>query len=557
MRSGATERKRGGGWRGAAGYGVWLLVLGTVSPVAAAQARRSGGDSLEAVHLLRRATFGIRSGDVGAVLSQGRVAWLERQLNPERIADSAMVLRLSAFPLAGASASELIRDFNPPPAQPGDTMMTAEQRRQRQQQNPQRILADLVGAKLVRSVWTERQLEEVMTDFWYNHFNVVFNKGLDRFFVSDYERGAIRPHVFGKFETMVRATAQHPAMLFYLDNWTSSVPDSMNEALMARRRVQPGAAAPRGARGINENYARELMELHTLGVDGGYTQQDVIEVARALTGWTFTRPGQRGARRAAQAGRASEGEEVRFVFNPVMHDRGEKVVLGRRLAAGRGIEDGLDVIHLLATHPSTARHIATKLIERFVTDGADPEFVAELAAVFTRTEGDLREVTRALFTSRRFYASANVGTKIKTPFELVASAMRATSSEIGPSRPLLETLRGLGQLPYTESAPTGFPAASEEWVNSGAMLARMNFGLNLASGRIQGIRPAPAASRAQDRPADALAEMLGRLMPGMETTALSQSILADLTASQADSPPRARAARALGLALGSPEFQRK
>jgi uncharacterized protein (DUF1800 family) len=243
-----------------------------------------------------------------------------------------------------------------------------------------------------------------------------------------------------------------------------------------------------------------------------------------------------------------------------MHDRGEKIVLGQRLAAGRGVEDGLDVIHIVATHPATARHIATKLIERFVTDQPDPEFVAELAAVFTRTQGDLREVTRALFSSPRFYDPKHISAKIKTPFELVASALRVTRAEIGPSRPLMEVLRGLGQLPYTESAPTGFPAASEEWVNSGAMLARMNFGLGLASGRIQGIRPSPqrAAGRRAE-PHVAVREMLAVLMPGMVTPALVQSIEQDLKEQSAAGTvtPRTLAARAAGLALGSPEFQRR
>jgi uncharacterized protein (DUF1800 family) len=251
---------------------------------------------------------------------------------------------------------------------------------------------------------------------------------------------------------------------------------------------------------------------------------------------------------------------VRFTFNAMMHDSGEKVVLGQRLAAGRGVEDGLDVIHIVATHPATARHIATKLIERFVSDQPDPEFVTELAGVFTRTRGDLREVTRALFGSPHFHDAKNIGAKIKTPFELVASALRVTRAEIGPSRPLMEVLRGLGQLPYTESAPTGFPAASEEWVNSGAMLARMNFGLGLAGGRIQGVRPSPAREAGRRAgPNVAVREMLAVLMPGMITPALVQSIEQDLKEQSAAGTvtPRALAARAAGLALGSPDFQRR
>jgi uncharacterized protein (DUF1800 family) len=491
--------------------------------------------------------------------------------------------------------------------------MTAEERRQAQQQNPQRILADLVGAKLVRSAWSERQLEEVMTDFWFNHFNVYFGKGLDRYLVGAYEREAIRPHVFGKFEDLLLATAKHPAMLFYLDNWTSQVPDSLNPDAVQRRRqaearvrrllllsdeerdrlVRSGRVSlqekarleelarlspterqallnqqqKRGERGINENYARELMELHTLGVDGGYTQQDVVEVARALTGWTFVRPGQRGGLRQGRPGDLLGGGDGGFTFNAGMHDRGEKVVLGRRLAAGRGIEDGNEVMHILATHPSTAKFLATKLVERFVSDTPDPAFVGELAGVFTRTGGDLREVTRTLFSSPRFYEAKNVGTKVKTPFEVVASALRVTRAQVVQPRPLMETLRGLGQLPYFETAPTGFPAASEEWVNSGAMLARMNFGLGLATGQLQGARPNAARPPRPARrggaggiPAgvEGVHAIVAMLLPGVDATRLETAIEADLKEQPTtQAAPRAAVARAAGLTLGSPEFQRR
>jgi uncharacterized protein (DUF1800 family) len=602
--------------------GVVTLPTWLVGQPTAEQTPGAVSDTPAVVHLLRRATFGVRPEDVSAVLSMGADAWLEAQLHPERITDAGVAPRLSAYPAASASVAELIREYTPPRPQPGDTtrrQMTPAERRAAQQRNPQRILLDLVGAKLVRSVWSERQLEEVMTDFWYNHFNVFFGKGLDRYLVADYERTAIRPYVFGRFEDMLRATAQHPAMLFYLDNWTSAVPDSLNPDAAARQRqaalrlrsllelseaqraalvrsgrltaqvqarldelAQLGPAEREAAlsqlrrgdnRGINENYARELMELHTLGVDGGYTQQDVVEVARALTGWTFVRPGQRGARPARTPERQRRGMDApaeltpRFVFNADMHDRGEKVVLGTRLPAGRGVEDGLDVIHMLATHPSTAKFLSTKLIERFVSDRADPAFVDELAAVFTRTGGDLREVTRALFSSPRFYASGNAGTKVKTPFELVASALRVTGAEIVQPRATMEVLRGLGQLPYSETAPTGFPASSDEWVNSGALLARMNFGLNLASGRVAGVRPDGARLSGGLREAGtrtgeagrAIADVLQRLLPGVETARLQTAILADVQeqAAAGETTARALGMRAVGLALGSPEFQRR
>jgi uncharacterized protein (DUF1800 family) len=327
----------------------------------------------------------------------------------------------------------------------------------------------------------------------------------------------------------------------------------------------------RRERGMNENYARELLELHTLGVDGGYTQDDVIAVARAFTGWTFVPtanrqnarpagpPGMLGGRQG-MARRPNAAEPGTFQFRYELHDIEEKTVLGRTFEAGRGIEDGLDVIHMVATHPATARHIATKLIERFVSDTPDPAFVDEIANVFLKTEGDLREVTRALFVSPRFYDESVVGGKVKTPFELVASALRVTYVEVGLSPRLVQTLRQLGQLPYDETAPTGYPASSEEWVNSGAMLNRMNFALDVAGGRLPGVRPdvqrlvgGPAAD-----PDSAVPDLIDTLVPGMRTDALVSAIRADLT-EQAESGTARRllAARAVGLTLGSPQFQRR
>ncbi len=589
-------------------------------------------DTVAALQLLRRATFGVRPEDLTQVLEQGRAAWLDRQLHPDRVHDDDLSDRLDPFPAAAAPIMQLVRQYTPPrpPPAPGDSMgrrqLTPDEQRMRAEQNPQRILFDMVGAKLVRAVWSERQLEEVMTDFWFNHFNVYFLKGQDRYLVSDYERTAIRPHVFGRFEDMLRATAQHPAMLFYLDNWTSSAPDSnaqdgrgreQREQLLERlRSMSPEQRAqlvrngritqqqldrleqsnfqlpPQRERGINENYARELMELHTLGVDGGYTQDDVINVARAFTGWTFQagalraggpgaagmRPNGRPGLRGGRAGLGGRGRralppmggpdmmmgppaDAGFVFRPELHDRGEKLVLGKKLKAGRGMEDGEDVLHLLATQPATAKHIAGEMIQWFVSDTPDPAFVDELAAVFTKTNGDLREVTRALFTSPRFYDAKNVNAKIKSPFELVASALRVTRSDVGPSRALAGMLRNLGELPYGEIAPTGYPGASQEWVNSGSMLNRMNFALGLASGRMDGVRPSYSriGLRPGSDPDAVLGDMLAALMPGVRTDALAADIRADL-AQQAANPnatPRMLAGRALALALGSSEFQRR
>ncbi|HEY0305841.1 MAG TPA: DUF1800 domain-containing protein [Longimicrobiales bacterium] len=422
--------------RNIAGLTLCLVLLG---PVAHVQAQ-----SREA-HLLSRATYGARPQDVAHVRSLGIEKWLDQQLAPQRIDDTRAEQALAQYEGLRMSFTELSEMYAP---------------NGQGEKRPQQLLQELVGAKLTRAAYSERQLEEVMTDFWFNHFNVFFGDGPVRYLVADYEQKAIRAHVFGKFYDMLRATAQHPAMLVYLDNAMSN-----------------------SRRGVNENYARELLELHTLGVDGGYAEEDVREIARAFTGWTVVR----AARAGAMANRRN-GEPGSFQFVRQLHDDGEKVVLGKKLAAGRGIQDGEDVLRMLAAHPSTAKFIATKLVQRFVNDDPPADFVNELATVFTKTEGDLRAVTRALFTSKRFYEARHYGAKVKTPFELVASALRATDAEFRMTPQLAQTLRSLGQLPYTETAPTGFPAASDEWVNSGAMLNRINFGIALANNRMNGVR---------------------------------------------------------------------
>ncbi|MEO5509763.1 MAG: DUF1800 domain-containing protein [Longimicrobiales bacterium] len=495
-------------------------------------------------------------------MSAGRDAWLERQLHPERIRDTLGRSLEQKYPLIGMSMTETMVRYLPPPRpkqMAGDTaMMAAEKRVKDPKSSPQSMLIDLASARLERAAGTERQLEEVMTDFWFNHFNVFFQKGADRYLVADYERTAIRPNVFNHFEDLLKATARHPAMLFYLDNWQSVHVDSSLLAVAAsRRRQQPQQPPRRAGRGLNENYARELLELHTLGVDGGYTQKDVVEVARAMTGWTFT---QAAAKQGGQA-RGRDGDEVAFLFRDQMHDRNEKVVLGHRLRAGRGIQDGEDVLHILATHPQTARFISTKLVEYFVSDRPSPELVDRLAAVFMRTNGDLREVTRALFSDPSFYANENQRSKFKTPFQLLASTLRATDAQIPNSRRMLQTLRTMGHMPYLASAPTGYPAMSDDWVNSGAMLARMNFGLEYASGSLTGGQPlrsiARTAATARE-PGEVIRSATAVLLPGVNTTQLQRAILEDAnaTAGDAKQAPRAQYARLIGLVLGSPEFQR-
>ncbi len=509
-------------------------------------------DTTRAVHLLQRATWGARPADVAQVLALGRDRWLDRQLHPARIDDAALEQRLARFPALRMSVPELHRAFPPPAAarrqqQRADssgvqTMQTLDtfvmqaierpRRGKRGTGSPAVLAQQLVGARVERAVATERQEEDVMTAFWFNHFNVFWGKGPNKWLVADYERTAIRPHVFGRFEDLLRASAQHPAMLYYLDNWRSAAPDTSGP--MARRARQSGRRVP----GLNENYARELLELHTLGVNGGYTQADVVAVARAFTGWTIARRG--GGKGGARMG---HGQGPEFAFRPAMHDRGTKTVLGRTLPAEHGQRDGEEVLAMLARHPATARHIATKLVQRFVSDDPPPALVDHLARVFLRTDGDLREVTRALFTAAEFYAARHREAKVKTPFELVASALRVTDATVTNPRGLAQTLRAFGHLPYFQTAPTGYPTASEDWTNSGAMLSRMNFALRLASGQLPGVR----AGLTTEVPVDTL---IARVLPGAPRPRLTQVIQQD-PATQQDGN------RALGLVLGSPDFQRR
>jgi uncharacterized protein (DUF1800 family) len=371
-------------------------------------------------------------------------------------------------------------------------------------QQPQRVTAELQASRIMRAVYSERQLQEVMVDFWTNHFNVYAPKGADRWFLVSYDRDVIRPHAFGNFKDLLVSTAESPAMLFYLDNFQSVSPTAnqnqrraaaaqfnrnplLNNALGVRRDrmpQQPNAMPQpqRARRGINENYARELMELHTLGVDGGYTQKDVQEVARCFTGWTIIDP--RGA--ANYAGFVDEARTGTFYFNPRLHDDGEKLVLGHKIPAGGGMNDGLLVLDILAHHPSTAKFIATKLSRKFVTDNPTPELVNRVAAAYMKSNGDIRETLRAIFTSPEFNSPENYRAKIKTPFELAVSAVRALGGDTNGAPPIHQWIGRMGEPLYQYQAPTGYPDTAEHWVNTGALLERINFALALVSNRIPG-----------------------------------------------------------------------
>ncbi|MBZ5619379.1 MAG: DUF1800 domain-containing protein [Acidobacteriia bacterium] len=329
---------------------------------------------------------------------------------------------------------------------------------------PQQVVArDLMEGKLLRAIYSSRQLAEVLDDFWFNHFNIFLDKGADRYLVTGYERDVIRPHVLGKFKELLEATAKSPAMLFYLDNWQSVGPNA----------PQPrGDAARKGRRGLNENYGRELLELHTLGVDGGYTQKDVTEVARCFTGWTINQPQRGGA----------------FAFNPRTHDNGEKLVLGVTIPASGGIEDGEKVLEIVAHHPSTAHFISSKLAQRFVADDPPAALVDRMAQTFLKSDGDLREVMRTMLDSKEFWSAGAYRSKMKSPLEMVASAVRVVDGDVDYAFPLANQVAQLGQPLYRKQEPTGYSNSSKDWMNSAGLLARMNFALQLANGKVPGVK---------------------------------------------------------------------
>lgn len=513
---------------------------------------QSGTSETEAVHLLKRATYGPRPVDIAKVLEIGAEAWLDSQMRPAHIDDAAFETRLSAYSAATMTPIELLAEYPPPRVlqqQLGEEdSLTPERLRHLMREQgvspPGRILGELASVRLQRAVYSERQLEAVMTDFWYNHFNVFWAKGPARWLVADYESEAIRPHVFGKFEDMLRATASHPAMLVYLDNWRSVGVESQAARFVGRR----GATL-----GLNENYARELLELHTLGVEGGYTQEDVVEVARAFTGWTLDdgREWKRTMRSQPNQRRSGMPKRVDFEFRPQMHDMGPKTVLGHSFLPGRGVEDGLQVLHMLALHPSTARHLATKLVQAFVSDSAPTGLIDEIADVYLETGGDLGAVTRALFTAEQFYDRDYIDAKVKSPFELIASALRMSGADVGASRRLFGALRELDHVPYMEPAPTGYPDTDPEWVSSGAMLQRLNLGLALAAGQIDNVDLNLLVESSIT--IDPVVTVLDALLPAADTRRIESVVRADLEMNA--NTTRERNMRTIGLVLGSPEFQ--
>jgi uncharacterized protein (DUF1800 family) len=590
-------------------------------------------------HALNRLGYGPRPGDVEAVKQMGLAKWIDRQLHPESIDDSAMQARLSRFPTLSMSSQALLDKFPRPQVAAKREGVTPQQYREEQQaklqatrqatdgqqqmpatngdaeangnsspadngpaasvapqnmtpdelaeillpgakntakgggnpllnyeqlKTPQRITAELAMAKMDRAVYSEKQLYEQMVDFWFNHFNVFAGKGVDRWLLTSYERDAIRPHAMGKFRDLLEATAKSPAMLFYLDNWQSVDPRAwarlqqqraMRQAYRARFGGPFGApgANPNQAkqqeRGLNENYGRELMELHTLGVDGGYSQQDVIEVARAFTGWSIRQP-QR---------------DPEFFFDEQLHDPDPKMVLGHKIDGG-GMRDGEEVLDLLARDPHTARHISLEIARHFVSDNPPDALVDRMAQTYESTDGDIRAVLHTMIYSPEFWSRESYRAKIKTPFELVASAARVVGAETGIPLTLVQWTGRIGEPLYQCQPPTGYADKADAWVSTGALLNRLNYSLALTGNRLAAVRtdiPSLLGADSGSKPDAVLDAAIALLLSGEaspQTRATLEKQMNDprvLQASLDDPVTRVNSAMIAGLVLGAPEFQRR
>ncbi len=537
-------------------------------PARAATERKALSANQKALHVLNRLGYGARPGDIEKVNAIGLQKYIDQQLNPAAIDDKAAEQKVANLEVFNMSTADVFAKYPNPgallrmlegnganrqnanAAAQNQEEMTDKERQERQQKLREyyqkydlrpanQLQPQIASNRVLRAVYSERQLQEVMVDFWQNHFNVFAGKAAVRWYIPSYERDVIRKNALGNFKDLVVGTAQHPAMLFFLDNFESVSPNAQpagnQRGGQMQERLRSGNLTPqmrerikerqgltdeqldqrikraqnagqqqqqRARRGLNENYARELMELHTMGVDSGYTQKDIVEVARAFTGWTIADP--RGYRRAAgsmiqgteeqrlarlqrQAGIPDNIESGQFYFNERWHDKDAKTILGQKVSEG-GIKDGLKVIDILVKQPATAKFIARKLAVKFVNDTPSDALVGRVADAFSKSNGDIKTTLRAIFTDKEFFAPETYRAKIKTPFELAVSAIRTIGADTNSSPAVLAMLNKLGEVPYGYQAPTGYPDTAEDWVNTGALLERLNFAVALAGNQIPGTR---------------------------------------------------------------------
>ncbi|HKV06429.1 MAG TPA: DUF1800 domain-containing protein [Candidatus Acidoferrales bacterium] len=558
------------------------------------------------LHALNRLAYGPRSGDVENIRQLGLEKWIDQQLHPDSIDDSALEKRLQNYPTIHWSSRKLLDQYPPPNLAAKRAGETKEEYKQQilekrraamaqmtdtgndnidkaqeqlaKLQGPNRIIAELSMAKLDRAIYTQRQLEAVMEDFWFNHFNVFANKGADRWLLTSYVRDTIRPHTLGRFQDLLLATAKSPAMLFYLDNWQSVDPaafqERQREIAMRRARYMgafgggfppppgtfptPGQDFPgaQGAvrpqqqdRGLNENYGREVMELHTVGVDAGYSQQDVIEMARCLTGWTVREPRR----------------DPDFIFRPEFHAQGKKVVMGRTFDYG-GEKDGEEALRMLANDSHAAKFIAAELARHFVSDNPPPALVDRMAANYEATGGDIRSVLKTMIYSPEFWSKQTYRAKVKTPFELVASTARALNADVAIGLPLAQWVGRMGEPLFLCQPPTGYSDKAETWVNTGALLNRLNFALAFATGHMPGASVNLSAMFGEDAAKDpkmALTRSLDLFLDGQIEPQTRQTLGARLNDPQIlqarldDPVKQVNEGLLSGLVLGTPEFQRR
>ncbi len=557
------------------------IIFAMLAPVLALAAdvkseRKSLTEDQKAIHVLNRLGFGARPGDVAKVKEIGLQKYIDLQLNAAAIDDSVAENKVKNLEIFNMTTAEVFAKYPNPgallrqleggrqaiadaqrrkesAAMNGDKMAEDDGKKMSEDEQKERrdklqalyreydlkpanqLVPQIAANRVLRAVYSERQLQEVMVDFWQNHFNVFSGKNAVRWYIPSYERDVLRKNALGNFKDLLVGTAQHPAMLFFLDNFESVSPNAQPAGNQGNGRLQQqlrsGNLSPqvrerikerqgltdeqldqrikraqnigqRAKRGINENYARELMELHTMGVDSGYSQKDIVEVARAFTGWTIAdargyrrvaasmiqgNEEQRLARLERQAGVPDGTQSGTFYFNEKWHDNDAKMVLGQKVEEG-GVKDGLKVLDILVKSPATAKFIARKLAVKFVSDNPSDALVGRVAAAFSKSNGDIKTTLKALFTDKEFFAAENYRAKIKTPFELAVSAIRTIGAETTASPAVLAMLNKLGEVPYGYQAPTGYPDTAEDWVNTGALLERLNFAVALASNQIPGTR---------------------------------------------------------------------
>ena len=565
-------------------------------------------------HAMNRLAYGPRPGDVEYVRKLSLEKWIDLQLQPNLIDDSALDARLQRYPTVTMSSKKLLEEF-PNADQAAKKLgitkgQYEEQQKSKQQdalaqvivtgnenldkaqqqlaklQGPNRILAELTMAKVDRAVYSNRQLEAVMEDFWFNHFNVFANKGDDKWLVTSYVRDTIRPRTIGKFDDLLLATAKSPAMLFYLDNYLSADPAAVarNQQMKAMRqgRFQGGfaggsmptpgtfpgpvsgaqanganpntSAAPAAAKnkkdsGLNENYGREVMELHTIGVDGGYTQQDVIQMAECLTGWTIHEP----------------RKDPAFFFDEKTHGEGKKVVMGKTFNYG-GQKDGEEALKMLANSPKTANFVSMELARHFVTDNPPPALIKRMAQSFQSSNGDIRTVLKTMIYSPEFWSKETYRAKVKTPFELVATTARAMNAEVTITLPLTQWVGRMGEPLFLCQPPTGYSDKAETWVNAGALLNRLNFALTFAGDKMNGATVDLKTILGDDAlrdPEAALARSVHVFLDGQIAESTQQTLQARLKdpqilqASLDDPVKEVNQGLVVGLVLGTPEFQRR